>query len=48
MAKLNGKLVTIEGITYRLEMVDDKRDKVAKGKTESEGQRHQDKSGKTK
>ena len=28
MAKLNGKLVTIEGITYRLEMVEDKRDKV--------------------
>ena len=28
MAKLNGKLVTIDGITYRLEMVEDKRDKV--------------------
>lgn len=28
MAKLNGHLVTIDGITYRMEMVDDKRDKV--------------------
>jgi hypothetical protein len=28
MAKLNGHLVTIDGITYRMEMVEDKRDKV--------------------